>query len=511
LNYGDSVQGTITNELFEQIYTFEGRANDEVTISMSATSGDLDPLLVLLNPDGEKLTENDDAGGSTNSRIERFRLRGDGVHTIIATRFEREDGDTTGDYELMLEVGAPDNRRVVMLDEQVEGEIDNAQPAIAYRFDGEADQVINIAARNTSGDLNPQVILVAPDGHEYARNDDESRRRSDALIEGVRLPQTGSYTVVVTRYQQEYGITEGEFELEITEADPADSPFTVFSRPLEYGSSESGTIGDDFPYHQTFSFVGRRGDIVTIEMHNDSGDLDPALILVAPQGRELLRNDDDLTDSSTADAAIRNVILPFDGFYTILATRYQEAEGETEGEFEVELTLEESSDDNEVRVLYAPLDPRLSGAIRPDLIYYETPFYVAGDVISDDNDEVTMQGLLTFRLPPLPPNARPESVELDLSVCREIGDGFRGLGDLTVYIDPYRDLPSVDAETTARADEVETLDECDTVDVSEIVRRAYEEDERLIQFRLAFEDGVNGNDETDYVWFDPRLTIIFEN
>jgi hypothetical protein len=511
LSYGDQVGGEITNAMPELLYTFEGQTGALVTISMTTTSGDLDTYLLLMAPNGEKVTENDDTSNTNrNSRIEGFRLSTDGTYTIIATRYQRAQGTSTGTFELTLETGAPDERPLLVLGEPVQGMIDGDNFGVMYRFDGEENQVIDINLNTESGDLNPMVILFAPDGHEYARNDDQSRRNSDALISGIRLPETGSYGVFVTRYQTQFGITTGDYEVWVDEADAADSPLTVLSRNIEYESTEEGSIGDDLPYYQIFTFAGRAGDVVTIELREANSDLDPLLILSDSQGHEILRNDDNLSDNDTIDSLIENATLPYDGFYTIIATRYEEAEGTSEGEFELELILEESADDNPTRLLYAVLNPYQSGGIRPDNTYYQTPFYAAGDDINDSNRDVEMQTLLTFVLPPLSPDQTIESAELDLRICREIGDGFGGFDDLTIYVDSYDELSSADGEPSSRADEVDTIGDCETVEITDAVRDAYDDDQSILQIRMAFDD-VNRNGEPDYVWFDPRLIIILEN
>ncbi len=511
ISYEDSVQGVITNEAPELMYTFEGQTGDVVTISMARTSGDLDTYLLLMAPNGEKITENDDiVSGNTDSLIEAFTLPDDGTYTIVVTRYQRRTGTSTGEFTLTLGTGAPDDRPIVILDEPVEGSIDDETFAIAYRFDGQENQVIDIAVRG-SGDLNPQVLLLPPDGREYARNDDESNRETDSLIDGVRLPATGSYTIIVTRYQQEFGRTEGDYELEVTESDPADSPFTVLARNLDYGSTEEGSLGDNLPYHQIFTFAGRAGDVVTVEMSRPQNQVDTLVILTDAQGHEILRNDDDLTRNNTTNSIIPDAILPADGFYTIIASRYDEALGNSAGDFEISLILEESADENETRAVYAPLDVRNSGAVRTDNTYFETPFYVAGDFLNDSEDEVAMQALLTFVLPPLPENATLDFAELDLSRCREVGEGFSGFDDLSIYVDTYRELSNTEAEPSSRADEIETIGDCETVDISDAVTSAYEDGDSILQIRLGFADGINRNDEADYVLFDPRLTLVLNN
>src|SRR5262245_8343426 len=59
---GQTLEGNINNRVFSIRYNFEGRAGDNVTIHMNATSGDLDPFLLLFGPGGDLLQQNDDTG-----------------------------------------------------------------------------------------------------------------------------------------------------------------------------------------------------------------------------------------------------------------------------------------------------------------------------------------------------------------------------------------------------------------------------------------------------------------
>ena len=69
-----------------QAITFEANAGDEVTISarMADDSG-VDPLLVLLDENGEPIAGDDDGGGQLDSQIPNFRLPQTGSYTILVS------------------------------------------------------------------------------------------------------------------------------------------------------------------------------------------------------------------------------------------------------------------------------------------------------------------------------------------------------------------------------------------------------------------------------------------
>lgn len=101
------VTGTITFDNTFDLYTFEGLAGDVVTVTMTSSNGNLDPLLYLIAPSGIEIAQNDDSNETTNSAISEILLTEDGLYTIIATRFGANFGGTSGAYNLQLRIDRP--------------------------------------------------------------------------------------------------------------------------------------------------------------------------------------------------------------------------------------------------------------------------------------------------------------------------------------------------------------------------------------------------------------------
>ncbi len=103
LSSSQRVSGNITNENKFDLYAFEGKAGDVVTVSMVATAGRLDSALALLDPQGFRLADNDDAiaGENTDSLIREHVLLEDGRYYILATHYGMGYGGTTGSYDLL--------------------------------------------------------------------------------------------------------------------------------------------------------------------------------------------------------------------------------------------------------------------------------------------------------------------------------------------------------------------------------------------------------------------------
>jgi hypothetical protein len=85
---------------FADRYSFNASAGQQVTIRMTQGSGDLDPYLYLIGPDGYVITQNDDLPGSNDSLIGGpFTLPLSGTYVVEATSFGRNQ---TGDYVINL-------------------------------------------------------------------------------------------------------------------------------------------------------------------------------------------------------------------------------------------------------------------------------------------------------------------------------------------------------------------------------------------------------------------------
>lgn len=98
----------------------------------------------------------------------------------------------------------------------VRAALDDSTPARDYVFEGYAHQVVSVIAVTVAGDLDPVVQVIDPQGSPVGENDDIESRVRDAGLETLMLPENGTYTVRVMRYEGADGDTAGEFELTLT-------------------------------------------------------------------------------------------------------------------------------------------------------------------------------------------------------------------------------------------------------------------------------------------------------
>jgi hypothetical protein len=338
LSFGESASGTLDDKTFRQIYTFEGNADEVITVTMSRIEGDLDPYLLLTDEQGTILAFSDDDGPGMDARIESKRIPASGRYFVIATRFGQEHGSTTGTYTLLLE------RVSVLVSEtttlqygsSVVGRITPEEPLVFYFLRAQRGDVITISMHRTSGNLDPHLDLAQSNGLILVSNDDDPLVEGtlDAGINRYTVLKTGVYLIVATRFGREVGNTKGSYVLSVSQVAPDELGLTPGdARLIDYGLPLDGTIDNDVPVRY-YRFDGRRGDVIAVMMTAQSGNLDP-LVKLADANLAVITQDDD--SGGGKDARIAAYSLPAAGTYYLLATRAGEQAGQTSGTYTLEL------------------------------------------------------------------------------------------------------------------------------------------------------------------------------
>lgn len=193
----------VDNSLFD-IYSFEGRAGQQVQIEM--TSGEIDPFLILLDPNGREVAQDDDGGGGKNARI-RATLPINGSYLLFANSYDRGE---LGTYNLRASIlnqrvsPSPSANSFVL---QKEGILDRTTAQIlpfdgsfyqTYPFEGQAGQSVDISL--ASSDFDTYLILLDPSGQKIGENDDISRGNTNSQL-NITLPRSGTYQVIVNTYE----------------------------------------------------------------------------------------------------------------------------------------------------------------------------------------------------------------------------------------------------------------------------------------------------------------------
>lgn len=205
---------------------------------------------------------------------------------------------------------------------------------VRYTFIGNAGDSVSIEMNTTSPQLDPLLALVDFNGTRLIENDDINEASDNAAILNYIIDADGIYTIVATRRGEGDSPYIGDYQLDFLRlpANYYDAETGLALLPIELNTDQIGSI-DDEAFFQSHIFTGSTGDVISITMNRASGDLDPYLVLVNRQTRQILIDNDDDVVNNTINASIEAITLPQDGEYVILATRYQGADGNSVGDF----------------------------------------------------------------------------------------------------------------------------------------------------------------------------------
>jgi hypothetical protein len=141
VEYGDIVEGEMTNDEFEFEYSFEGEEGDVVVIILTPVElydELINPIMILENPEGDTIGDTTDAFVFGGPLILAAELDQSGKQTLFVTRQDKEDGESVGEFTIefiLLEV--------LEVDEALEGELKSESRAQYYAVKTDNDFAIN--------------------------------------------------------------------------------------------------------------------------------------------------------------------------------------------------------------------------------------------------------------------------------------------------------------------------------------------------------------------------------
>ncbi len=211
LEMGATVTGSFLSEFERHIYLFSGAAGQLVTLSMVGTSGSVDPVLTLYDPNGQPMATDDNSGGGSAALLRDIHLPTDGDYIVQAL------GGGSGNYQITLEAGAPTpvpptltptallgTTTPVAADAEelsdhvpMMGVIDKPDAFNRYFIDAQAGDVLTVGVRPADGSpLRPRVEVYTPSGELML----SAGLGSDgqALIPAIGVPDSGKYAVFVS-------------------------------------------------------------------------------------------------------------------------------------------------------------------------------------------------------------------------------------------------------------------------------------------------------------------------
>lgn len=217
LDYGAVLAGSITADVPQRYYRFEGQRGDVISIDMERSTGNLATFLRLLDSNQQELAAASNPNNPRAAQIASFSLPADGSYTIMATRVDAAAGSTEGDFELRLNGRAGimgSSFLELVYGATVEGSISAEAFAEGYVFYGQAGEVISASMTRLSGDLDPLLTLYY-DNKQIAF-DDDSGEENNALLRAFRLPEDGIYHLEASRFDREQGRSTGTYRLSLS-------------------------------------------------------------------------------------------------------------------------------------------------------------------------------------------------------------------------------------------------------------------------------------------------------
>ncbi len=310
-------------------------------IAIEMESQPVDCFLRVDGPNGGHW-ENDDAGGTLNSRVE-LTLETAGTYRIVTTSYRAGE---TGPYELKVltqraapapapasgPAGGPNQQRI-------EGELARGDRTLSSgefyderSFEWSAGARVHLEARSTEFDT--YLIVHPPGGGRQQDNDDMVPGQSlDAGLD-LQVGRTGTWRVVVTSYRP--GET-GRYTLLVGSAGasgsvasvpaPAAPPSAPPSAPSGPARTETGELAQGDSTLQTGEFADTYRMTFTprsaVQLRLESTDFDAYLIVRSPSGNQ--QDNDDLTPGQGLDSGL-DIPVAEPGEYRIIVTSYRPGE-----------------------------------------------------------------------------------------------------------------------------------------------------------------------------------------
>lgn len=337
VSYGGRINGDITNAEPRTVYYFDGLRGEVVSISLTATGGNLDPVLSVLDSNGSAVIDVDDTHGSRNVVIDAWSVPASGRYYVVVGRFGYGMGSTTGSFELDVErVGVSSaSGSALRFGDSVINNINNLQPQVYYSFQAQRGDIINVRMQRNSGDLDPYLQVVNSKTFVVADNDDILGSGSlDAAVNGLLIEEAGTYVIVATRYGETAGTSSGRFILTLEQAQNSGLGNSAqAAEPMLYGASVNGEVTER-SYEKYYVFDAKQNDLISIRMNRETGSVDSFLVLADANLQELAIDDD---GGGGQNAKIDGYLIPADGKYYIIATRLDRESGTTAGRFRLDL------------------------------------------------------------------------------------------------------------------------------------------------------------------------------
>ena len=274
------------------------------------TTGSCDTFITLFAPDARTpLAQDDDSGGDGNASL-RFAAPIDATYFVLVRQFGRPQGGC-GPYQLaaaFLPPPLPDALEPDNTPAQANPlPTDGSQQPHSIHVAGDQDWVSLAVQANTAfriatlGDCDTVLTLFGPDGRTQLAEDDDSGPNGNSIVTYTFM-QAGTYFARVRAFDEQVDVCDA-YTISATSVPPSfpdafepdDTPEQARPLPLD-GTPQQRSFhsGNDLDWVSVFLSTGDRILIWT------TGPCDTYLLMVAPDGRTLVAEDDDSGEDQNA-------------------------------------------------------------------------------------------------------------------------------------------------------------------------------------------------------------------
>lgn len=331
------VSGEITGAHWYQRYTFNAAGSDVISVTAKRTGGTLFPQIEVLDANGSSLNTGYTNNAGDSAELDQLALPAPGTYTIAVTRANGFNGYTAGTYDLNVSVtgDGPDNPAMatsmgdVVYDTALTGDI-SSRWYEDWKLTTTAGDTLTITVNRTSGNLQPEVILLGGSSqelnHAYVNNTADG-----AVINRYQLDGAGSYTVRVSRSNGQNGVTTGAFSLMVSLAGAGDGSASLQGATgvVQDGTPANGEV-TNARWIDTWTYTGKKGVVLDISAQRTDGTLIPHVEIRDTNGQTLTSG---YPEASQDVANITGYALPSDGQYQIVVYRDNEQSGATTGKY----------------------------------------------------------------------------------------------------------------------------------------------------------------------------------
>lgn len=317
----------LTADTPRHIYTFNGVANQFISLELTRMTGTLDPFLTLYDVRGNRLAVDDNSAGNTNARLANVRLPETGVYQVQVW-----GGDYYGDYSLLLREGfyayppdalflptatpelayatptlgaLPENTRL-QDHAPIVGEIGVVGGFARYAFYADSGETFTLSVLPLGDSrLRPLLEIYTPEGLLLVTSRASTANfGGGAVVRGIQVNESGAYVVLVMGEDK----TAGGFSLAFGKGNTTRSQFMG---ETSSNVRSTGTIARDTDRHEWVIRLNA-GDVINVAV--TATPFLPSVTLVTLEG--LLVSTGETVGESNA-TLIRAVQAPVGGRYLL--------------------------------------------------------------------------------------------------------------------------------------------------------------------------------------------------